>query len=95
MHKYELTIVVNPNFDDEACKAEAGKVKADIEKFGGTVEKTDEWGRRRLAYEIEKLTEGYYVIFSFDAPPETPGELESRLRINENLLRYLTVRVDE
>ena len=94
MNKYELTLVINPNLTDEAYKAEVEKVTETITRFGGVVEKADEWGKRRLAYEINKIAEGFYVIFYFDGEAVTPIELESRLRIDENLLRYLIIRVD-
>ena len=95
LNKYELTLVVNPNLDDETCKAEVEKIKQEIARFKGSVETVDEWGKRRLAYEINYLTEGYYFIIGFDGEPETPKELESRLRINESVLRYLIVRAGE
>ena len=94
MNKYELTLVLNPNLEEESCKAEFDKIQAEIVRFGGAVEKVDEWGRRRLAYEIEKLSEGIYYIVSFDGEASTPREVENRLRINENVLRFLIVRID-
>ena len=94
MNKYELTLVLNPNLEEETCKADFDKIQGEIARFGGTVEKVDEWGRRRLAYEIDKLSEGIYYIVNFDGEASTPNELENRLRINESVLRYLIVRVD-
>ena len=92
MNKYELALVITPTIDDEARNAEIAKVQELIERFGGKIEKVDDWGKRRLAYEIKKLNEGFYSFTTFDAPAETPAEMESRLRIMENVLRYLIVR---
>ncbi len=91
MKKYELTVVINPNLDEEAVKAEFADVQALIERFGGTIEKVDEWGKRRLAYEINKVNEGIYTFFTFSAPATAPIELEKRMRIKENVLRYLVI----
>ena len=95
MRKYEAAIVLKPHFEEEAAKAELEKISALIARFGGTVEKVDEWGRRRLAYEIQKLHEGIYCFFTFTAEPDAPAEIESRLRIAEEILRYLIVCVEE
>ncbi len=95
MNKYEMTVVLNPNLEEEGVKAELEKVTGHITRFGGTVEKIDEWGKRRLAYEIQKLTEGYYFFITFDSPETAPAEIEDRTRIMESVLRYLIVRVEK
>ena len=95
MKKYEAAIILKPHFEEEAAKAEFEKIQALIMRFGGTVEKVDEWGKRRLAYEIQKLREGIYCFFTFSAEPEAPAEIESRLRIAEEVLRYLIVCVED
>ncbi len=92
MNKYELAVVVKPNLDEEALKAEFDSVRELIERFGGTVEKVDDWGKRRLAYEIQKVNEGFYSFFTFSSENNTPNEIEKRMRIKENILRYLIVR---
>ncbi len=94
MNKYELAVVIKPNLDEEALKAEIESIKELIERFGGTIEKIDDWGKRRLAYEIQKVNEGFYSFITFDSNSDTPNELEKRMRIKENVLRYLTVRQD-
>ena len=94
MNKYELALVLMPTLDDEAKTAEMTKVQELIARFGGTIEKIDDWGKRRLAYEIQKKNEGFYSFISFDADATAPAEIESRVRINENVLRYLIVRKD-
>lgn len=94
MNKYELTVIFKPNLGEEVLKAEFEKVTGLISRFDGTVEKVDEIGKRRLAYEIQKVNEGIYYYVTFTSPAGTPAELESRLRITESLLRYLIIRVD-
>ena len=66
-----------------------------IARFGGEVTNVDDWGKRKLAYEINKQKEGFYYFIQFNAETSTPAELESRLRITETVLRYLIVRLDE
>lgn len=92
MNKYELALVIRPDLEEEARIAESQKVQDLITRFGGTIEKIDDWGKRRLAYEIKKVNEGFYSFISFDAEASAPAEIESRLRIMENVLRYLIVR---
>ncbi|MBE5937575.1 MAG: 30S ribosomal protein S6 [Lachnospiraceae bacterium] len=92
MNKYELALVVNAKIEDEVRNATVEKVKGYIEAFGGTITNIDEVGKKRLAYEIQKMREGFYYFIQFDAVPESPAELEQRLRIMDNVLRYLCVR---
>lgn len=92
MNKYELAVIVKPTLDEEALKAEFESVQEIITRFGGTIEKIDDWGKRRLAYEIKKFNEGFYNFITFTAESETPIEVERRMRIKENVLRYLVVR---
>jgi len=92
MHKYELTLIFNPNLEEEALKAESQQIHDIITRFGGTIDKVDDWGKRRLAYEIEKINEGIYNFVTFTSEPEAPAEIESRIRIRENIMRFLIVR---
>ena len=94
MNKYEIGVIFRPTLEDEALKSELERVQELITRFGGTIEKVDEWGRRRLAYEIDKLSEGFYYFITFSAANTTPAEIESRIRIFENVIRYLIVRLD-
>ncbi|GHV39306.1 30S ribosomal protein S6 [Clostridia bacterium] len=94
MYKYELTLVLVPDLNEEDAKAEFTRVTDRLTSFGGVVEKVDEWGKRRLAYEINKINDGIYYIVYFDGEPHTPNDLEQWLRINEKVVRYLIVRVD-
>lgn len=95
MSKYELTFVVNAKIEDDERAAVVDKCKALIERFGGTITNVDEWGKRRLAYEIQKMKEGFYYIVQFDAPTTAPAEIESRIRIMDNVMRYLVVKLEE
>jgi small subunit ribosomal protein S6 len=94
MNKYELVLVVNAKIEDEARVATVEKAKEYIARFGGTVTNVDDWGKRRLAYEIQKMREGYYYFIQFESDSETPAELEQRVRIMENVIRYLCIRQD-
>lgn len=95
MNKYELAVVVSTKVEDDERAAVIDKCKALIERFGGTVTNVDEWGKKRLAYEIQKMKEAFYYFIQFDAEPTVPAEIESRVRIMDNVIRYLCVRQDE
>lgn len=95
MNKYELALVVGAKLDDDTRAAVVDRAKALIERFGGKVGETEEWGKRRLAYEIQKQRDAYYYFIQFEAEGDTPNELEARMRIMDNVLRYLIVRKDE
>ncbi|HIW20662.1 MAG TPA: 30S ribosomal protein S6 [Candidatus Dorea intestinavium] len=92
MNKYELTVVVNAKIEEEERAKVMDKVKALVERFGGTISDVDEWGKRRLAYEIQKMTEGFYYFVHFEAETDAPAEIEQRIRIMDNVLRYLCVK---
>lgn len=94
MNKYELVLVVNAKIEDDVRVATLEKAKAYVERFGGTITDVDEWGKKRLAYEIQKMKEGYYYFIHFESESATPGELEQRVRIMDNVLRYLCIRVE-
>ena len=95
MAKYELALVVNAKIEDEKRIAVVKRAKAYIERFGGTVGATEEWGKKRLAYEIQKMREGYYYFIRFEGASNTPNDLEANMRIMDNVLRYLIVRIDD
>ena len=94
MNKYELTVVLNVKLEDEERAAAIEKVKGYITRFGGTVTNVDEWGKKRLAYEIQKMKEAYYYFIHFESDAETPSEIEQRIRIMDNVIRFLCVRQD-
>ncbi|MBR6327072.1 MAG: 30S ribosomal protein S6 [Lachnospiraceae bacterium] len=95
MNKYELAIVVNANIEDDERTAVVDKCKALIERFGGSITNVDEWGRKKLAYEIQKMKEGFYYFIQFDAEATAPAEIENRVRIMDNILRFLIVKPNE
>ena len=95
MNKYELAVVVSANIEDEERTAVVDKCKALVERFGGTITGVDDWGKKKLAYEIQKMKEAFYYFIQFDAESTAPAEIESRMRIMDNVLRYLVVRQDE
>lgn len=95
MSKYELAVVVSAKIEDEERAAAVDKCKALIERFGGTVTDVDEWGKRRLAYEIQKMREAYYYFIHFESETSAPAEIESRIRIMDNVIRYLCVKQEE
>ena len=95
MAKYELAVVVNAKIEDDARLATIEKVQRYVTRFGGTITNVDEWGKRKLAYEIQKMREGYYYFISFEAEATAPAEIENRVRIMDNVIRFLCVRQDE
>ena len=94
MRNYELICVLRPNLEEEAKTAVLDKVKGIIESSGEVV-KVDTWGTRKLAYEIEKLTEGYYVLINFKSTTEVPKEIDRNLKIMDNAIRHMIVKLDE
>ncbi|MEG0013206.1 MAG: 30S ribosomal protein S6 [Cellulosilyticaceae bacterium] len=94
MTNYELSVVLIPSLSEEEKVTTLEKVKELITRFGGEIANVDDWGKRKLAYEIDKQREGFYYFIQFNAETSTPAEVESRLRIMEPVLRYLIVRLD-
>ena len=92
MNKYELAVVVSAKIDDEERAAVVDRCEALIERFCGTITNVDDWGKKRLAYEIQKMKEGFYYFIQFEAESSAPAEIESRIRIMDNVLRYLVVK---
>ena len=92
MNKYELAVVVSAKIEDDERAQVIEKVKALVERFGGKISDVDESGKKRLAYEIQKMKEAYYYFIHFDAEADVPGEIEQRIRIMDNVIRYLCVR---
>ena len=77
MNKYELALIVNAKIEDDARAATVEKAKGYITRFGGTVSEVEEWGKKKLAYEIQKMDEGFYYFIQFEAAPEAPAEIEA------------------
>ena len=94
MNKYELAVVVSAKIEDEERAAVVDKCKALIERFGSTITNVDDWGKKRLAYEIQKMKEGFYYFIQFESDSTCPNEVEAHVRIMEPVIRYLCVRQD-
>ena len=95
MNKYESIYIIRPTVEEEGIKALIERFSNLIQQEGGQIENVDEWGKRRLAYPIDDLNEGYYVLVNFSAEPHLPEELERNYKITDDILRYLTIRLDE
>ena len=95
MNKYELAVVVSAKIEDEERAAVVDRCKALIERFGGTITNVDDWGKKRLAYEVQKMKEGFYYFIQFDAESTAPAEIESRIRIMDNVIRFLCVKQEK
>lgn len=93
--QYELIYVIAPDVDDAGVAELHARVEEIVTAGGGTIDKTDNWGRRRLAYEIDRHKEGTYVLELFTGSGAIVAELDRRLKVTDNVLRYLVVRVDE
>lgn len=92
MRKYETIFILHPSLDEEAIKANIEKFKGVIENGGGTVENVDFWGKRKLAYEIAKVNEGFYTLINFEANTELPKELDRVFRITDGVIRHIVVK---
>ena len=92
MSKYELALVVNAKIEDESREAVVEKAKGYVARYGGTVTEVEEWGKKRLAYEVQKMREGFYYFIQFEADATCPAEVERHVRIMDNVMRYLVVK---
>jgi len=96
MSKYEIAVVVSAMLEDEERAAVIDRVKDLVTRFGGTVTDVDDWGKKTLAYEIQKMREAFYYFVHFESDnAECPNNLEQQLRIMDGVIRYLVVREDE
>lgn len=95
MNKYELALVVNAKIEDDARAAVVEQAKDYIARLGGTVTEVEDWGKKRLAYEVQKMNEGYYYFIQFEADTTVPAAVEQDVRIMDNVLRFLCVKKDE
>ena len=92
MNKYEVAVILSAKLDEEARTGAIEKVKAYIARYNGTVGEVEEWGKKKLAYEIQHMKEGYYYFIKFDAEAEVPAQIEQSVRIMDNVLRFLCIR---
>jgi small subunit ribosomal protein S6 len=93
--QYELIYITPPETTEDALAELHQQILGIVERFGGTIERTEPWGRRRLAYEIERHREGIYVLEVINGPGALTAELDRRLRVFDNVIRHLIVRTDE
>lgn len=91
MKTYELALVLSGKLEEEEKTAAFEQAKGYIERFGGKIVKVDDWGKKRLAYEIKKMREGFYYFITFESSSEVPAEVEKRIRIMETVIRFLIV----
>ena len=94
LRKYETIFIVSPQLEEEARNDVIAKIKSLVEE-NGTIDKLDEWGTRKLAYEVADMNEGYYVLIEFSSSPEFPLELERIYKITEGIIKYLLIKIDE
>ena len=92
MRKYETIFILHPSLDEEAVKANIEKFQGVIVNGGGKVENVDFWGKRKLAYEIAKVNEGFYTLINFEANTELPKELDRVFRITDGVIRHIVVK---
>jgi len=95
MRRYETIYIGNPNLDDEALKEVVAKFSDLIKKQKGFIIKIDEWGKRKMAYEVKRFDKGHYVLLDFCGLPEMVMELERNLKLDDRILKYSTVKIDE
>lgn len=93
-NKYETVCIVKPDVGDETVKGIIQRATATIEAGGGKLGKLDEWGRRKLAYAIEKKAEGYYFVLEYESAPEVSKEIGRILGLNEDVLRHQTIKIE-
>ena len=92
MNKYELALVVNAKLEEEERNAVVEKAKGYVTRYGGTISEVEEWGKKRLAYEIQHMRRSARLFIQFEAETTAPAEIERHMRIMDNVLRYLVVK---
>ena len=95
MNSYELLYIIKPTVEEEARAALIARFADIVKNDNGEVETIDEWGMRKLAYAIDYITEGYYVLMNFKANPDLPAELERNLKISEDVMRFMVVKKEQ
>ncbi|MED4731963.1 30S ribosomal protein S6 [Aneurinibacillus migulanus] len=95
MRKYEVMYILRPDLQEEATKANVERFSNVITEDGGEMEKVNEMGKKRLAYEIDDHREGFYVLMNFQSEPQAVNEMERLMKISDDVIRYLVVREDE
>jgi len=95
MRRYETIFIASPTLTDEQAEELVRQFEGIIAEQGGELLKTEKWGRKKLAYEVQKFSEGYYTLFDMNAGPTLIAELERRFRNHDSVIKYLSVRMDE
>ena len=95
MNKYELALVVSAKIEDDARAAVVAKAQEYVTRAGGAVSEVEEWGKKKLAYDVQKQSEGFYYFIQFEAESNVPAIIEQDVRIMDNVLRFFCVRKDE
>lgn len=86
--------ILKPDLDDERRAADVKRFSDIVTANGGEISQVDEWGKRRLAYPINYINDGFYVLMTFKAPPELPSELERNYKISDDVMRYIIINLD-
>ena len=94
-HVYESAVLINAALDDETIKNLIERIKETITTNGGDILEIEDWGRKRLAYQVKKSKIGYYAIFRFNSPPDIVPKIERNYQLDENILRYLTIALSK
>ena len=95
MKRYETIYIANPNLEDDALKEVVAKFSDVVEKKKGSIVKIDDWGKRKLAYEVKRFDKGHYVLLDFCGFPDAVTELERTLKLDDRILKYLTVKIED
>src|SRR5699024_7987254 len=95
MRKYEMVVILEPAVDERTVSGTFEKLVQVIPTEGGTIDNVDVWGKRKFAYEIDKKTEGIYIVLTFTSKPQTAQELDRQLGLNESVMRTKLMRLDE
>ena len=95
MNKYELIIVLSAKLEDDERTKAMERVQKYVTRYGGVIESIDEWGKKKLAYEIQKMSEGFYYFIRFESEPSVPAQVEENIRLMEQVLRFLCISREE
>ncbi len=95
MKRYETIYIINPTLDADSLREVVTKFSDLIKRLKGYIVKVNEWGKRKLAYEVKRFDKGYYIVIDFCGLPEIVKELERNLKLDDRILKYLTVKIDE
>ncbi|MEN8192240.1 MAG: 30S ribosomal protein S6 [Bacteroidota bacterium] len=92
---YESVVILNASLEDDQIDSTLNRIEDQITQSGGKISDTEKWGRKRLAYPIQKSKSGYYIVYRFEAPRDLISKLERNYRLDENIIRYLTITLEK